>query len=161
MNNAYNGGLRMTELFNTEFEFSLRILLILNASEYKKLTIDKLAGIDFVTVYGKDFGISDYNLHGDNGFKFSEYTSRRHMIIQAIKSLVLQGYILVSCLKNGFFYSISNDGKRYCEELNDDYSIEYSNIVHKAIQYTNLLSDREISRKINSFSIELLRRDNI
>jgi hypothetical protein len=150
----------MSNLFNSELEFSLRILMILNTSMHKKMTIDKLAGIDFITVYGKDFGVSDYNLHGENNLKFSEYLNRRSSIIQAMKGLVLQGYVLVFCFKRGFFYGISDSGKTYCEKLNDDYSIEYLNIVPKAIQYTEGINDRELSRKINSYSLELLRKDN-
>lgn len=147
----------MTDVFNTKFELSLRILLILGASAHKKISIDKLVGIDFITVYGKDFYVSEYNLHGDNDYRFSEYTSRRDMVFQALKSLVLQGYIAVSCLKSGFYYSITDDGRTYCDAFSDNYATEYSTIVSKTIQYVETMSDRKLFRKINSFSIELLR----
>ena len=55
----------MNSGFNSNTEISLRILLSLYASE-EHLSVDELAIRDFMTVYAKDFGITAYNLHGDN-----------------------------------------------------------------------------------------------
>lgn len=91
----------MTEVYNTPFEVSLRILIILNTVR-DKLTIDRIAALDFITTYGKDFGVSEYNLHGDNNFKFSEFASKRKIVSQAIKQIVLKGYVESYCNKSGF-----------------------------------------------------------
>lgn len=99
----------MTEIFNTPFEVSLRILIVLNVS-YARLSVDRISALDFITIYGKDFGVSEYNLHGDNDYRFSEYASKREIISQAVKNLVLVGYILPHCNKSGFTYSISKSG---------------------------------------------------
>ena len=56
----------MTNVFNTTFELSLRVLLTLDSSNNSPRTVDIITALDFITVYGKDFGISDENLHGDN-----------------------------------------------------------------------------------------------
>lgn len=96
----------MNNIFNTSFEVSLRILIILNTVQ-TRLSIDRITDLDFIAIYGKDFGVSEYNLHGDNDYRFSEYTSKREIVSQAIKELVLRGYITPHCNKSGFNYSIS------------------------------------------------------
>ena len=55
----------MKEVFNTSFEVSLRILIILNIVKIR-LSIDRISALDFISIYGKDFGVSKYNLHGNN-----------------------------------------------------------------------------------------------
>ena len=82
----------MNNIFNTSFEVSLRILIIVNTVQ-TRLSIDRITDLDFIAIYGKDFGVSEYNLHGDNDYRFSEYTSKREIVSQAIKELVLRGYI--------------------------------------------------------------------
>ncbi len=62
----------MNNIFNTSFEVSLRILIILNTVQ-TRLSIDRITALDFIAIYGKDFGVSEYNLHGDNDYRFSEY----------------------------------------------------------------------------------------
>ena len=83
----------MNELFNTAFEVSLRVLLILNVAQ-EKLSLEKITAFDFIANYGTDFEVSDYNLHGINRLRFSEYTVRREKINRGIKDLVLIGYVL-------------------------------------------------------------------
>lgn len=79
----------MKDIFNTPFEASLRILIILNVI-HTRLSVDRITAMDFISTYGKDFGVSEHNLHGDNNFRFSEYASKRKIISEAIKSLVLR-----------------------------------------------------------------------
>jgi hypothetical protein len=147
----------MIDVFNTEFELLLRILLILNSSGIKKVSSDRIAAIDFITVYGKDFGVSDHNLHGDNDFRFSEFTCRRDLITKAIKTLVIDGLVKVTCLKTGFFYSISDTGRKYCSKFNNTYADAYSAIVENTLTYIDKTSDRYLANQINSYSIIALQ----
>jgi hypothetical protein len=62
---------------------------------------------DFITAYGKDFGIADESLHGDNNFKFSEFTVRRDTVNKALKKLVLDGLVNVSGRQTGFVYAVN------------------------------------------------------
>lgn len=147
----------MIDVFNTEFELSLRILLILNAPNVDRLSIDRIAAIDFITAYGKDFGVVDYNLHGDNNYRFSEFTSRRDLITKAIRALVVEGLVRAICQKSGFYYSISSKGEEYCLKLNNKYAREYSDIIRYTLDYVKKKSDRDLADKINSYSILSLR----
>ena len=120
----------MKDIFNTAFEVSLRVLIILNVTK-KNLSIDRISALDFIIIYGKDFGVSEYNLHGDNNYRFSEYALKRKIISESLKNLVLMGYILPHCNKSGFTYSISKSGISFCQSLNDDYAENYAIIVPK------------------------------
>ena len=100
------------KVFNTTFEVSLRVILILAADEEPK-TADTIAITDLITGYGKDFGISEENLHGDNYYGFSEFAARRSLVKKALRSLVVDGLASVSEGKGGFHYAASESGIRY------------------------------------------------
>ena len=96
----------MNKIFNTTFESSLRILLLLSVSGDEQMTLDRIADYDFITIYSKYFDISDMALHGENEFGLSEFAARRGMMQSTMKSLVLDGLVSVKRRQNGFQYSI-------------------------------------------------------
>ena len=49
----------MNKIFNTTFESSLRILLLLYVSEDEQMTLDRIADYDCITNYSKYVCISD------------------------------------------------------------------------------------------------------
>lgn len=142
----------MKDIFNTTFEVSLRILIVLNVTQ-TRLSIDRVSAMDFMAIYGKDFGVSEYNLHGDNNYRFSEYASKRKIMSESLKNLVLRGYILPHCNKSGFTYSISKSGMMFCKSLNDDYAESYATIVQKVHNMFVSYSDRKIIYTINDYAI--------
>lgn len=146
----------MTDVFNTQFEVSLRILMALNVTQIR-LSIDRLSALDFISIYGRDFGVSEYNLHGDNDYRFSEYASKRDIISQSIKYLVLIGYILPHCNKSGFTYSISKSGTSFCRALNDEYAENYAVIIKRTHNMFSSYSDRKLIYTINDYAISEFR----
>ena len=58
----------MGTVFNSTFEVSLRLLLLLSESGDKGLSIDRIATYEFITIYSRYFGLSDKVLHGENEF---------------------------------------------------------------------------------------------
>lgn len=144
----------MKDVFNTSFEMSLRILIILNTAQ-SKLSIDRITALDFISIYGRDFGVSEYNLHGDNSYRFSEYATQREIVSQAIKELVLRNYIKPHCNKSGFGYNISSSGMSFCESLNDEYAEYFTEIVKKSIVCFSNYSDRKLTHCINEYAIAM------
>lgn len=114
----------MNKIFNTTFESSLRILLLLYVSEDEQMTLDRIADYDFITIYSKDFGISNMALHGENEFGLSEFAARRGMMQSTMKSLVLDGLVSVKRRQNGFQYSISAVGKTVAGKMESEYASE-------------------------------------
>ena len=142
----------MNSIFNSPFELSLRILILMKTRN-SRVTVEWLSCLDFVTTYGKDFGVSEFNLHGDNEYRFSEYAAKREVIGIAIKELVLRGFVNPHCNKSGFNYSITSSGLKLCETLNDEYAENYEKIAEKAISYFADYSERKLSNCINEKAI--------
>ena len=91
---AFAGWMKMNDkVFNTEFEISMRLLLLLTLSKKRKLTFDNLVTADFISNYSKEFGLSHNNLHGENEFSFSEFSARRALSQLAINTLVLDIWV--------------------------------------------------------------------
>lgn len=127
------------ELFNSIYENSLRILLLLSIVE--KGAVDRLASFDFIATYGKCFGLASYNLHGDNEFMYSEFNVRRKNVQKALKELVLKGMVKVEKSDYGFIYILTNNGKKVCEKINNCYAIEYIKCANKCLSEYGDYSD--------------------
>ena len=146
----------MNNIYNTPFEISLRVLLLLETGLCE--TADMIAAADFITVYGKDFGISDTDLHGNSVFKYSEFPLRRDLVNKVVKQLVIMGLINVSSSNIGFIYSINQSGKKYCSGLTNDYAKTYRRLAERTQKYIAQRSGREILDSINRHALSWLQR---
>lgn len=133
----------MDRLFNSTFENSLRLLILLDEYEMPQ-TLDMLYTVDFMTLYSEPFGISDHNLQGDNDLKFSEFASQRESVRDALKELVLNGTAEAVGYKNGLSYVITAEGEDYCKSLSSDYAREYRKTAKEVIKATTDRSERSL-----------------
>ena len=115
--------MKESTLLGSEFESSLRVLLLLDELEHKSL--DQIACIDFIAIYGADFMILDENLHGNGLFRFSEFSAKSKLVTRSLKKLVLDGFITFTANKKGYLYSINSQGREIANNLNASYSEEY------------------------------------
>lgn len=106
--------------------------------------------IDFITVYSGVFISGAQNLHGDNGFKFSEITARRQLVHEAVKKLVLEGFLIVE-IREGFSYRISDTGKKYAKSFESTYATQYKNnllsVSEKYLDYDEKALSKLITEK--------------
>lgn len=145
----------MTKLFNTSFEVSMRILLALLMSPKKQMSLDMITAIDFLTIYSSDFGIAEYNLHGDNIFSFSEFTSKRKIISEAIKELVLKDLVTVIQSEQGFQYKLNKRGRNVCDNFTSDYASEYIGFAQDVWDFVHEKSEVEIINYINNKATQI------
>ena len=143
-------------IFNTTYENSLRILIML--SLLKEATSDKLSALDFIVIYGKSFEVSEENLHGENEFNFGEFALRRKNMSEALKMLVLNGLVTVKNGENGFNYTISSNGLNMCENMSTGYAKEYKLIAMKAVQNYGSMNELELLETVTKKSMDHLRR---
>lgn len=139
----------MNKVFNTPFENSLRVLLLLSIYDDEAITIDMITSLDFIAVNGKTLGISDFDLHGKNAFSLCEYASRRELISIAIKELVIRGLITIDKRQNGLCYKISNNGITIANGMNTDYSQEYLDAVLQTKLFAKNKNERTLIAFIN------------
>lgn len=117
----------MNELiFNTPFEVSMRILILLNTFE-SGLDEEQILYIDFFTIYEKNYGFGEINMNGDSKFMINELTAQRKLINSSIKNLVIDGLVNVKNTKNGFVYLINETGSKHCINMRSDYAMRYKN----------------------------------
>lgn len=145
------------KLFNTPFELSLHVILLL-AVAGKGITLDRIAAYDFIAIYSEDFGISETSLNGENGFAFSELSARRKLIKTAIKDLVLDRLVTVEDGEKGILYKASDTGKKMSAGLQSEYAAKYKELVSLAIKKYSRLNDIKLLDTINRQSTKSLRR---
>ena len=148
----------MSNLFNTPFETGLRSLLILYVTKSAGMTIDRIVAYDFITIYGKDFGVSEANLHGDNSLNFSELSTKRSVCSEGVKSFVLSGLIGINRMQSGFLYKLTSAGKKYVEAMESDYKDQYVEIVKSVHKKYGRKTDANLIKEINEKAVEALRR---
>lgn len=138
--------------YNSVFEIELRILILLEHSKEEFLSSDMIAVLDFIVVYGKEFGVSKTNLHGDNRFKFSELPSRREKVLKALKELVKKDMVDID-LSKGFKFQINNKGYQFIEKFEGSYAIEYGEIANAACDKYGDMDEAELYKYIQSKSV--------
>lgn len=134
------------------------MLLLLEVSRGNGMTSDMLAAIDFITVYGHDFDITDENLHGNGTYRFGEFSLRRELVREALKPLVMDGIISVQPQRNGFAYSLSSSGIDYCSAFESDYAEDYRTSAEMVINHLRGKSEREVTAMINQRSLSSVQR---
>lgn len=147
----------MEKVFNSTFETSLRIMLLLSVCG-NGITADRIAEYDLLTVYSRYFNLSEQVLNGDNDFGFSEYATRRKNIQNTLKDMVLDGTVKVARGRDDFQYAITEAGFRVVKRMKSEYAVAYKKLAHITVQkYENRL-DSEIMDVINRASMKSLRR---
>lgn len=111
-------------VFNSTFGNMLRILLLIDTMN-EPANVDRLAALDFICIYGKKCKVLDKNLHGDNEFGFSEFTTKREKITEAIKLSVRNSFVDVANTDQGFVYSINDRGKEVVKGIQSPYAKSY------------------------------------
>lgn len=148
----------MTRLFNTTFELSLRAMLLLTVLDRKDMTLDRIVACDFIAIYGSYFGLTESNLHGENDYSFSEFTSRRELLHEALKSLVLDGLVRATHKRIGFCYEITEDGRSFCSKQGTEYANAYRTMVSNTNQVFGHHTEVALLEIISKKAKEALRR---
>ncbi|SFS08280.1 ABC-three component system middle component 2 [Anaeromicropila populeti] len=147
----------MEKVFNSTFETSLRIMLLLSVCGYG-ITADRIAEYDLLTVYSRYFELSEQVLNGDNDFGFSEYAARRKSIQSTLKDMVLDGTVKVVRGRDGFQYAITEAGFSASKRMQSEYAVAYKKLAHITVQKFGNRTDSEIMDVINKASMKSLRR---
>ena len=140
-------------VFNTPFENMLRILLLSNTLK-KPANADRLTALDFICIFGKKCKVLDKNLHGDNEFGFSEFTTKRERIAEAIKIAVKSDFLEVVKSEDGFLYSISERGRGVVRSLESPYAHDYVVGAKIVSNRFSSFADEDILKYISELSTE-------
>lgn len=140
-------------VFNTPFENMLRVLLLSNTLK-KPANVDRLAALDFICIFGKKCKVLDKNLHGNNEFGFSEFTTKRERITEALKIAVKNDFFNVEKSEDGFLYSISERGNEVVRALESPYARDHIVGAKIVCNRFSSFSDEGILKYISDLSTE-------
>ena len=143
----------MERLYNSKYEIRPRIMLLAAYDPYRDFSEDQLIAFDFMTVYSHEFVEDGHNLHGDNGFKYSEFSARKEAVSDAIKALVRQGWLRVE-LKNGFRYIATEDGVQRFAQMESGYSQEYKKQLGRILEKFSNYSEDALQKLIRAKAIK-------
>jgi hypothetical protein len=132
-------------IFNTSFEVSMRILILLDVFR-SGLDEEKILYFDFFTIYEKNYGFGNENINGDSKFMINELTAQRSLINESIKNLVLSNLVKVINTKSGFIYKIHDLGINLSNEMSTDYAIRYKKTARNVMNFAQNMSIREVKR---------------
>lgn len=138
----------MKKIFNTIFENSTRVLLILYPLR-KPISSDMVAILDFITLYSGTLGIGGKDLNGQNSFAFCEYMARQSIIKEGIKNMSVYGLIDIHKTTNGFCYTINNKGKEFVQSLTSNYKTEYLQNLKVTLNFTKNKKEKTLISFIN------------
>lgn len=141
----------MDSVLNTPYEASLRVLLMLSVDDVPR-TSEMIAIMDFIATYGKQFGISDLNLLGDNRYKFGEYTMRRAMVEKAVNILIAGGMLDIYSKNSRFKFKINDEGLDYCGicTSRSPFAKEYTRTANEIVSVIRGRTEEELSRYIHT-----------
>ena len=145
------------KLFNTPFELSLHVVLLLDVVDMG-LTLDRIAAYDFIAIYCEDFGFANKSLNGENGFAFSELSTKRNLIKKAIKDLVVDGIVIAADAETGILYSVSENGRKMSKGFQSEYAKRYKELIRLVVEKYEKYSDVQLFDEINRQSTKSLRR---
>lgn len=143
-------GEKMNDILGTTFEAYLRVLILFEAANQDTLKEETITALDFITVYAKDFDITDFNLHGENKYRFGEYPYRRELVQSAVKRLVMDGLIDVLQTSDGYDYRLNQKGIEFSLNLQSDYADNYYETALQVMEKTKEKSEQELIKMINS-----------
>ena len=143
----------------SSFELSLRILLMLDILDDRAVDEEQIAAIDFIAVYAADFGILDENLHGYGTYRFSEYPARRKTVSEALKGLVLDGYVELRPNTDGYDFAITDNGRSLCARFSNGYASEYRIAIVAVTRAIDISDTRKMTETNNAHALSSLKGD--
>lgn len=125
-------------LIGSEFEVSLRILLLLSQVPTQKLNDLEITTYDFISIYSADFLNSTQNLHGSHLYRFSEFPFKISQTKKVLRQLVIDKVIDVTFSSDGYLYSINDLGIDKALKFSTSYAMEYLENVQLAFKNPKL-----------------------
>ena len=122
----------MNSVFNTAFESSLRLVLLMSCID-SPVEFERITALDTITIYGFSSEYADYDLHANANRRTDEYGARRYSDRNALRRLVLSGYANIDTTDDNINYIITEKGKELAESLHSDYADKYRSNAGKVI----------------------------
>lgn len=142
-------------IINTTTEIQYRLLLLLAALPEKEYSQRWLSCLDFIITYSKEFGLTEWNLHGNNRMMYTEYAARIWDVNNGIRMMAMHGWASVKASEGGFTYRITPNGRKFTSEFQTKYSQMYSKLAVLAMQTYEKYSEQQLDDLIRAKALSL------
>ena len=150
-------------IYNSTFEISIRVLVLLKIIEKEYLSIDELMIYDYLTLNSYDVG-GPASLHAPVPNRGVQVFSKKNLIKESISFLLSKELVVINNNENGIFYAINNNGMLLLEYFESDY---YKKLLFK-IRWVNsefgMTSRKELDQfvksNISEWGAEFMAQDN-
>lgn len=135
-------------IFNTPFETMLRLLMLLSEAG-APMDKDKIAALDFISIYARSCGLMDSNINGENRFNFAEFAQKRELVSDALAEAVRRDLVSVSTGEDGFSYSLNERGRDVAAKAASAYADRYYEASSRVLEELGYMTGIELLDFIN------------
>jgi len=109
------------QVFNSEIEIGIRVLVLLERSKLLKHSLQRLCVYDYILLHARDIDLSQSNIHPVHPYRSSEYPIKFQMIEQAIYFLISRKLIDVYTDEDGINYGCNERTKWFLNAFESEY----------------------------------------
>lgn len=113
----------MNNIFNSPLELGTRALFILNAIKPYEASIEKIAYLDYISIYSSEFN-GPNNLHPDVPMHHLEFIFRIENLKSGLNQMIKKQIINANFTTQGIKYSLGEYSYPFMSFLDTDYHIK-------------------------------------
>lgn len=112
---------RYIQIFNSDIEVGIRVLVLLERSSIIKHNLQRLCIYDYILLHAHDIDINQNNIHPAHPYRSSEYPIKFEIIEKAIYLLISRKLIDVYMNEDGISYGCNDRTKWFLNAFESEY----------------------------------------
>lgn len=133
------------QVFNSEIEVGIRVLVLLEMSSIIKHSLQRLCVYDYILLHAGDIDLSQSNIHPAHPYRSSEYPIKYQAIKKAIFLLISRKLIDVYIDEDGITYGCNSRTQWFLNAFESEYIRKLKHIAEWInVQYSGS-TDKELS----------------
>lgn len=139
----------MIQLFNSDVEIGIRVMIILEVCNPIAMALDKIMYLDYILLYG----IKNENgetLHPSYHLQILELEGQRNKLKNSILYLIKKDLISVTFNDEGIFYHSNVNSLWFVQNMNNDYAkrmVEFAKIMAEDYKTLSVMQLKKIVRE--------------
>ena len=155
---------RYIQVFNSEIEVGIRVLILLERSSIIKHSLQRLCVYDYILLHAGDIDLSQSNIHPLHPYRSSEYPIKFQIIEKSIYLLISRKLIDVYTDEDGITYGCNVRTKWFLNAFENEYikklkrTAEWINtkFLGSSDEELSILIKRKITKWGDEFKQEIL-----
>lgn len=137
----------MNNLYNSIYEISSRLLVVLLSQS--KLTLQKAACLDYMTIYAHDFDKTLISIHPDNINRNADLPSMMPIYSNSVNYLAIKGLVEMCITSQGITYTPKQSVGEIVNLFSCEYLVHYQKNLKKIIELYGSYKEKQLIVLIN------------